>query len=688
MSINSLCPSLFGSLFSAQKICDQVVVDTDTEQEVSIKSHLDSLDTLKFNEISDFFKVNLPETVESIELTQILDEIQKRDSKFSIEEHLKNLAPILGLDEKAILTQPLTQEQSCFIFRFFSTLFNAFFTAFNFFDDSEPPTSIYEKQVLIQIYQFFFQMPILLGFALQSFFVVAWQAYVVAFTALVAISAAAYVYAKWLRPFPTVIPLCENIDEMITKEHPEPIRGMDREMEKLISCINRPASAKKNPVVLRGDTGVGKTTLIYQLYQKIKSGDVPKALKDKRIVFIYGGKLMAKTNTGFGDKVKEITTKLSGFEKNTIIFIDELQAIAENPVCLELVKEWMRKPGYQFITATTIDGLQKIKALDKDKSFLDPCNDVKINTWLDTQVKSLLEEIADEEARDISMTSKAIDKIYELSNENQKDMPQPRKAIKLLRMAISACRENYEFKAKSKDLETKESRLQELIPKSRRQFGFDNDKNIVEINTLIKEIADLQAEQTKARAEAQYVRELIVQREAVKDQLLKDAALMMKKQKEKESLDEALQTRYLFSYFYLMPALKTLIDKKIADFKKDRKVDLEVNEKFVENLFKDQKKESEELKDRKKELEESQHHLIEGAFKGILENPSNDALKEVQKVLKISQDWPHGGERPNFDDLMKEHWKTNQKRLTGVGFSDFEKYNAVVCQACTLVDFR
>ncbi len=533
--------------------------------------------------LQNFFTDSIPKLIDALDLIQLKKSTNQIDvSRHASEKFKGNLPPFQATER----TKIQDTSKNYWLFGFISNFFDAFITSFNFFDGSEPPTTIYEKHVLIQIYYRFFQIPLAIACLLQPIFINAWKVYAATIGVLGLASIAIDCY-KFLRPFPSVIPHCENIEEIIAKEFPGPITGLDKEMGELLASLNSKASnlkkktVKKKNIMLVAGTGSGKTTLIYKLHQMIKKGQVPAPLKNKRIVVINGGEMMAKNCVNFGDKIKEISYKLKGFEKNAIVFIDEIQAFASNSACFEKIKEFIRTPEIQFITATTIKGVENVKKSDFDHSFRRSFHYIPFAVWDNQQVKTILEEIAFNETDDILFEDEAINKTIELSNSYLNDLPQPGKAIKLLDLAINSCRTNYDL-YQPQELTILQMELRRLQHAWARNFPHNNSADEERMKTLSQIIAGLVEEQSHYLKKSHFLQTLIIIKNKLKEQTIKDGVLLSNSLN-KIQVNESIQKRYLFNYFYLLPILKKIIDEKMNELK--GKMDLKVDGDFVQKIF-------------------------------------------------------------------------------------------------------
>lgn len=600
----------------------------------------------------DSFFQTLPQQIESFDLKTLNALVLAKNPTF-----------ISAVDHAA--KQPVVHQntvvdksvETSLLFRFFFNIVDTFASALNFYDESNPPSSIYEKQVLIMIYYRFFQIPFALSLLLQPVVLVAWKAYLVAMAILAAVSALIYVHLKWFRPFPTIIPCCEMNKDLVKKEYQKPISGLETETESLISYLNR---AKTKPVMVLGATGSGKTTLLHKLQQRINGGQVPQSLKNKKIVTINGGMLMAKSQAGFGDKLKQIKYALSGFENQTIVHIDELQAVAKNGTSFELMKEFLRTPGLQFVTSTTWDAFNKeIIPADNDHSFRRSfgSNYISIKKWEPLQVETILEEMAFD-AWDVPFSDDALKKIIELTDQNLQDLPQPAKAIELMEKVIDESRNKYEA-VQPEELKLKKAELSRLESKRIRNLPLDKPDEKLQRDLLSKEIEVLEKSYSELVKKRSFVHSLMAEKNKLKKQLMSDTQAL-----QKGNTTELTQKRYLFYYFFLLPELMKLIEEKVIS------LDLQVNSGFVNTVFKDYKKKK-----------ESVHIKKANPLDGLIKNPSQSALDEVKKAFDEVANLPHGGGKPTFNDILKARWAANEKIFKN-DFGSYDIYQEAVCKMC------
>lgn len=163
-----------------------------------------------------------------------------------------------------------------------------------------------------------------------------------------------------------------DLTEIASKSALDPVIGRDDEIRRIIQVLSR--RTKNNPVLI-GEPGVGKTAIVEGLAQRIVQGDVPETLKDKRVVALDMGALIAgaKYRGEFEDRLKAVLKEVTDSHGEIILFIDEMHTLvgagaAEGAVdASNMLKPALARGELRCVGATTIKEYRKY--IEKDAAF-------------------------------------------------------------------------------------------------------------------------------------------------------------------------------------------------------------------------------------------------------------------------------------------------------------------------------
>jgi ATP-dependent Clp protease ATP-binding subunit ClpB len=359
-----------------------------------------------------------------------------------------------------------------------------------------------------------------------------------------------------------------NLTQLARQGKLDPVIGRESEIRRLMQVLSR--RTKNNPVLI-GEAGVGKTAVAEGLAQKIISGKVPESLRDKEIIALDLGALVAGTKYRgeFEDRVKALLKELNRAQGRYLLFIDELHTLvgagaAEGAIdASNLLKPALARGELRAIGATTLKEYQKY--VEKDPALERRFQPIYVAEPSIEDTVAILRGIKEkyELHHGVAIKDSALVSAAELAARYIADRFLPDKAVDLMDEAMSSLR--LEIESEPTDLEQLKNEIQKLEIENQTLKEKDGKRKKV----LSRQLADLKEKAKEIEAKWQSERDIITKIKSLKKEI-EDARFEAERAQSEADLQKVAELKY-GKVPNLLKELKAT-ERKLARFQKSRPI--------------------------------------------------------------------------------------------------------------------